>query len=132
MTLPTLMQIRQSLTNFLRDDEGLRCVTEILRGSVLGKVIYLALGNTLVTFPPTKKPLDTNARGFFFTYASGKYLFSLLSYRHAFPSGSRSRLQSANSSGDFRAAALFTGAPSLKPSRFPNSAWVRLSWCSEL
>ena len=51
-TLPTLMQIRQSLTNFLRDDEGLRRVTEILRGSILGKVIYLALGNTLVTFPP--------------------------------------------------------------------------------
>jgi hypothetical protein len=48
------MPIRQSLTNFLRDDEGLRRVTEILQDSVLGKVIYLALGNTLVTFPPIK------------------------------------------------------------------------------
>jgi hypothetical protein len=48
------MQIRQSLTNFLRYNEGSRRVTEILRGSVLGKVIYLALGNTLVTFPPTR------------------------------------------------------------------------------
>ena len=45
------MQIRQSLTNFLRDDDGLRHATEILRGSVLGKVICLALGNILVTSP---------------------------------------------------------------------------------
>jgi hypothetical protein len=33
----------------------LRCVTERLRGSVLGKVIDLALGNTLVTFPPNTR-----------------------------------------------------------------------------
>jgi hypothetical protein len=52
MTLPNLYQIRQSPTNFLPDDEGLMRVNEILQGSVLGKVIYLALGNTLVTFPP--------------------------------------------------------------------------------
>jgi hypothetical protein len=52
------MQIRQILTNFLQDDEGLRRVTEILRGSVLGKVIYFALGNTLVTFPPTSVSME--------------------------------------------------------------------------
>ncbi len=60
--------------------------TEILRGSVLGKVIYLGLGNTLLTFPQIEShlhdSLDHQGASYSFIMAfwtKGRYPLSIKS-----------------------------------------------------